>query len=221
MPLLPPGSTFTLTFSGSSNTFYIDDVTFQYVTDPWERPEFSNEKLRNAKESNGAMPIIVETFGRLPIQLAITCTSSRARPLGPDTLSQLDSIKRKWSIRRYTFRSALCTSTAVDWLSDIATTHKRYLAALQAHIAKANSDISYTDLVSLQTDTIVSTLQSTGLTLTGAFLNGLTESNMLISDFQAIPSFEIPNATSGSDIYKTFSLTIENRVDSALSSTSS
>src|SRR5690242_8519248 len=101
MPILPRESLVTVISSGASSTLYADEVQYTFVTEPFDRVEFSNEKLRAAKTSNGAVPLIVTTFGGLPIQLGIVCTGDSPRPLTPDDANAAN-IKQRFNIDRFT-----------------------------------------------------------------------------------------------------------------------
>lgn len=184
---------------------YVDTVEYEFVVEPFDRVEYSNPKLRSAPTSSGAQPMIVNTFGNKPIQLASSCTGDSARPLIPDD-SNINSIKQQFNIDRYTISGSPSVAAQVDALYTVAKAHIKLLSKFQLHLEKANMELSYTALVAMQSETF-SYLTSTGLDMTGASLGG-TVSDVLITKFSPGVAYLI--SSSGSMI-KDWSMTVEVR----------
>lgn len=204
MPIAPGGS--TITFSGSAvATMYVDSVEYEFVVEPFERLEYSNSKLREAPTSSGAKPMIVTTFGNKPIQLASSCTGDSARPLTPDD-SNINSIKQQWNIQRYTLGGAATLSTAIDTIFSTAQDHSKRLSKFQLHLEKAQMDLSYSTLVTMQSETF-SYITATGLDVAGTSLGG-SLSDVLITEFRPGVLYTI---TSSGTLVHDWSMTLEVR----------
>lgn len=210
----PGASPITVSYSGGSASLYADDVLYTFVTEPFDRPEFSNEKLKAAPTTSGALPTIVYSFANTPLQLAASCAGDVPRPLNPDD-SNIDSIKWRFDIQRYTIKGAPSAAAEVDKLFTQAAIGIKLLAKFQAHLATANMPVSYTKLVSLQGDSFTY-LTSTGVSLSGDSIGG-TASNMLITECIPDVAYEVTTSGGGKLLLKSFSLVIENRIINALS----
>lgn len=202
MALSPRGSVIVFTIPAS---VYVDSVEYEFITEPFERQEYSNPKLRTAPTSSGATPMIVQTFGNKPIQLASACTGDSARPLIPDD-ANVNSIKQQFNIDRYTISGSPTPASAVDALYTAAKAHIKLLSKFQLHIEKASMELSYTALVAMQSETF-SYLTSTGLDVAGASLGGTIE-DILITRFS--PGVAFLTSSSGS-VIKDWSMTFEVR----------
>lgn len=208
MAILPRGS--KLNFTGAITAqVYIDSLEYQFEVQKFDRLEFSNEKLREAKTSSGATPLIVPTFGNKPIQLAVSCTGDSPRPLVPDD-ANLGNIKQKFNIRRYQIKGSPSLASEVDALYGLSVTHGQYLSFFDYQLAQAGMDISYNYMVGLQANNF-SYLVNSGLTMTGPALNGATETNMFISAFKAGVEYEVTLPTGQSLVLRSFEMTIEAR----------
>lgn len=213
MPILPSGSEITLTFSGSSADLIVDSVTYIPTSEFFDRNEFSNERLRQAKNTDGSAPTFITlAFGKIA-QLTSTCTSTTARPVTPDD-DNIDDIKKKFVIKRYIIKGASSLDWNVEVVKTFATQHKILLDRFQHHQQRVQMDISYDALVTLQAETF-SYLTSPGLTLSGTSVG--TQTQMLITDFSFDVDNEIPTPAL---ILKSWQLTLENRVIAAASATS-
>ena len=170
-----------LTFSGSASaTLYADTVTYEFDVQTFERQEFSNSRLRSAPTSTGAQPIIVQSFGNKPIQLAISCTGDSPRPLIPDD-ANINDIKKQFNIERYTIGGAPTYASDLASIYTVAQAHKKILSKFQLHIEKSSMELSYDALVAMQAETF-SYLTASGLDVSGASLPS-SLSDILIVDF--------------------------------------
>lgn len=204
MALFPTGS--TITFSGSADAvLYVDSVEYEFIVEPFERLEYSNSKLREAPTTSGAKPMIVNSFGNKPIQLASTCTGDSARPLTPDD-DNINNIKKQFNISRYTIGGAPTTASAIDTIYSTATDHAKRVSRFQLHLEKSNMELSYPALIALQAETF-SYLTASGLNVTGTALGGAI-SNVLITEFRPGVLYTI---TSSGNLIKGWSMTFETR----------
>lgn len=182
MPVNPIGTLITFTNAASTSvSLYASEVTRTKIIEPFTRVEFSNDKLRGAKNDLGGLPMIVTTIANTPIQLSISCAGDSPRPLTPDSISNLNSINQKFVIDRFTMRGTPQDISSLEVVLAQAIDHENRLQKFVYHATKANSDISYNDLVALQSETF-SYLTSTGVSIAGNVLGG-TYTNMLIVSF--------------------------------------
>ena len=198
----PRGS--LITFSTPASV-YVDTVEYEFVVEPFDRLEYSNSKLRTAPTSSGAQPMIVNTFGNKPIQLASACTGDSARPLTPDD-SNINSIKQQFNIDRYTISGSPSLSSQVDAIYTVAKSHIKLLSKFQLHLEKAGMELSYTALVAMQSETF-SYLTATGVDLTGTSLGGTLE-DVLITKFSPGVAYLV---SSSGTIIKDWSMVVEVR----------
>ena len=213
MSILPSGSTVTFTLSGSSSELVVDSVNYTPTSEFFDRNEFSNDRLKQAKNSDGSSPIFITlAFGKIA-QLTSTCTSTTARPIVPDD-ANIDDIKKKFVIKRWTLKG----DTSLDWNTEVlktfATQHKILLDRFKHHQDRVGMDISYDALITLQAETF-SYLTTTGLTMTGNSVG--TQTDLLITEFSFDVDEEQP---SPSLILKSWNLTLENRVIASASASS-
>ncbi len=210
MSILPAGT--ALTFTGAATgQVYVDTLEYEFIVEPFDRSEFSNAKLRTAPTTSGATPMIVQSFGNRPIQLASTCVGDSPRPLSPDD-ANVNSIKQQFNIDRFTLIGVSTYGEAINNLYVLSKNHKNRISKFNLHIEKANMELSYSALIAMQSETF-SYLTSTGLSVSGPALEGGL-SNLLITEFS--PSVEYITTSSGL-MTKTWKMvfeirTISNRV---------
>lgn len=209
----PGASPITVSYSGGSASLYADEVIYSFVTEPFDRLEFSNDKLKAAPTTSGALPTVVYSFANTPLQLAASCAGDVPRPLNPDD-DNINSIKWRFDIQRYTIKGAASAAAEVDKLYTQAATHIKFLAKFQAHLVSAQLNVSYTKLVALQGDSFTY-LTTTGVSLAGDSIGG-TATNMLITECVPDVAYEVTTSGGGKLLLKKFSLTIENRIINAL-----
>lgn len=162
MPIRPAGS--LIYVAGVPAT--VREVKYTFDVEFFERVEFSNEKLRAAKNVDGSKSIFIDLFGGKVVQFASTCnTYNTVRPIGPDD-ANVDDIKKRWDIRKYSLSGDVNNTGSVQTLQAYHQVHKTYLTRFQAHIQQSGMDLSYTALVALQAETF-SYLTSTGLSIYG------------------------------------------------------
>ena len=190
MPVNPVGTLITFTDTASTSVnLYASEITRTKIIEPFTRVEFSNDRLRAVKNNLGGLPMIVNTVANTPIQIAITCAGDSPRPLTPDSISNLNSINQQFVTFRYTIRGMPQLVSDLNIVSNQALVHAGYLQKFQYHATKANSDISYNDLVSLQSVTF-SELTNTNVFLSGSALGG-TLTNVLIVSFDIDVTHEV------------------------------
>lgn len=184
----PLGS--VVSFGGTSLT--VEDVQFSFVSEFFDRVEFSHEKLRNAKNVDGSIPIFLPLFAGKVVQIMTTCnTFSTVRPITPDD-ADIDNIHKRWDIRLYSIKGLpnLASNVATVW--NTAQAHKVLLDRFQAHQAIANSDVSFQYLESVSQPETFSFITSTGYTISGPSLNQ-TETNTLIRSMTVSTAYQVPS----------------------------
>lgn len=210
MPIRPGGALLTLTYSSSSIPCYVNEVTRGFTIIDFDRNEFSNNRLRGAKNSLGGLPIIINNVANVPVQVNIACVGNDSRPLTPDD-SNVASIKQRFNIKRYTVRSAPMDADACDQIYQIAQVHQKLLDQFQLYLEESSSmDLSYDFLVALQAQTF-SYLTTTDLTMSGDCVKG-TFTNMLITDFNYDTDIQVTQRDGSKLLLRSFTMTIENRV---------
>lgn len=207
MAIAPNESLVTFILAGASSILYVDEVGYSFVNEPFDRVEFSNDKLRAATTAAGATPLIQTNWTGQRIQLGIVCTGDSPRPLNSDD-SNASNIKQRFNIERFTLNGAVSLASEVDEVRIIAEAHQKLLSKFQYHIAKGGMDISYLGLVAMQAETF-SYLTSTGLTVTGPAIG--TGTNMLLSSFSTDVAYEVSLPTSGSLVLQKWSAVVESR----------
>ena len=216
MSLNPIGSSITITDGVSATaTLIVEAITYQTVFEPFDRVEYDNQRLAGVPTACGEKRLLGANLAGKPYQIVYGCSDQQAVPLIPNSEAIFDQVKKKFKIKRYTITGAFCESQEVNDLYDIASDHQNLLAQFQGYQARSTGDISYTDLYALRSLTF-SYLTATGITMSGTALDA-TETNMLITNMSAEIVLSIPTATPGvNEFYKTFNITIENRVIEAL-----
>jgi hypothetical protein len=192
----------------------VDELSYTFLRQNFDRLEFSNVKLKEAPTSTGALPLIVTAFGGQLIQLASTCTNDSPRPLGPDD-ANIGNIKQCFNITRYTLRGAANTETDIGNLFQIWNYHCDLLNAFDLYLQELNMFVSYSFLVDTLQPLDFSYLTTTGVSMAGPALFQ-TENNLLISSFTGgvIYESQVPGG-SNSTVLQDFEMVIENRVISS------
>lgn len=205
----PIGSSITIASGMNTYTLFVDSIDTTFTSEFFDRPEFSNDRLRQAKYSDGALPLIVTLFGGIPIQVLTTCGGSRTpRVLVPDD-ANVDTIKKRFDIKRYTMKGLASIASTVDSVYTISQAHKILLDRFQAHQNQVGMDISDTALLALRSETF-SYLTSTSISLSGNPI-ATTETNVLIRSFDMDVEFEIPgdDDDDSSTLYKGWNAVID------------
>ena len=193
MPILPTGTLITFTNAASTSVnLYASEISRAKVIEPFQRVEFSNNRLRTVKNSLGGEAMIVKTIANTPIQVGIACTGDSPRPLTPDSIANLNAINQKFVIDRLTFSGVPTPIANLEVVLAQAIDHENRLQKFQYHLTKGNSDISYTDLVALQAETF-SDLTTTGVSVAGNALGG-TYTNVLIEAFSIDMAYSVVQA---------------------------
>lgn len=216
MAIFPSGSqaTFTWSSGASSAVVYLEEVSMSMVIEPFQRMEYSNERLRSVKNVNGGLPKIVTSITNTPLQLDVSCSGDVPRPLGPDSLANINNINQRFNIQRYTLKGSASRHSEIIKLYNLAVQHQKLLNNFQLHLYKGSSaDISIGDLQALQAENF-SYLTNTGLSLASDAING-TATQMLISEFAMSVAYEVTLADSSKLLLQEWTMTIENRTISS------
>ncbi len=209
MAIRPTGAPLTFTNSASSIPVFASEVSREFVVLDFDRNEFSNNRLRSAKNLLGGLPIILNNIANIPVQVNYSCASDDARPLGPDD-ANIASIKQRFNIQKFNITSTPVPYIYADQLFSIAQTHKTLLDKFTLYQEESSQmDLSYDFLVALQAETF-SYLTTTSLSMTGDCLGG-TVANLLISEFRYDTDISVTNADGSKSLFRTFSMTVENR----------
>lgn len=214
MSINPAGA--TLVIAGA--TLIVDTLSESYTFEPFDRLEFSNEKLRNAKTLCGEKRLLGETASGKPYQIVFDCMSDKtAVPLGPNSDTTFAQMKQKWKIRRWQATGAISENSNVSTLLTTAASHQVLLGNFQYYLARASGDIPYASLVALQSETFTY-LTATGVSASGTALGG-TISNVLITSATGNTELVIPTNSAGTthDYYRSWSVTFEQRTLHSLS----
>lgn len=188
----------------------VQGATYSPLFEPFDRPEYDNNRLREAKNTCGAGRLVGRTATDTPYLMTFDCGDPQTVPLWPNNSTTTASAKQKFKIKRYNFTGALSAEVDVDALYALAESHQVLLARFEFYKAKVNSDIDYTTLFALRSETF-SYLTATGITIAGTSIDA-TETDMLITSFTAEVLLSIPTSTPGvSELWKSFSLQIEHR----------
>lgn len=206
--MFPTGSLITFV-PGASYSLYADTVEREFIIEKFDRLENSNVKRREAPTTTGAKPLLGTTFGGKPIQLASTCTGDVIRPLGPDD-DNINTIKRRFNITRYTIAGAPSYATQVDAIHALAIVHAQKLDRFDLHLEKLQMELSITKIETLRSETF-SFLLTTGLNLTGISIGG-TLTSALIYRFTSSPAYLI---SSSGALVKDWTAVVDIRTDTA------
>ena len=208
MALRPGSAQLTYTSAAGSSILYVDEVVKSVLVEPFTRVEFSNDKLRSAKNDLGGQAIITTTIANTPIQVNISCTGDSPRPLTPDSLANLNSINQRLNITRFTIRGASCPVSSLVPLTTQAFGDSKLLLKFQYHQTQANSDISYNDLVGLQAETF-SYLTGTTTALAGNCLGG-TASSLIVRSYSEDVVTSVTQADGSQLLMASFSAVFDN-----------
>lgn len=203
MPILPRGAIITLSQTSPSvvsSNVLVNEIRYRNDIVLFDRPEFSNDRLRQAKNTDGSVPIFQQLQGGRVAQFMPACGSANTvRPLGPDD-ANIDNIFRRMVIKRYELVGLPSSPTEIDKIFAIAKSHKILKARFDAHQAKARADVSYNFLIALQAETF-SFMTATSLSMASLALGVYNpETNMLITDFQPGVEYSVPNEEAGTSV---------------------
>lgn len=216
MSLNPAGATLLLTISPCSldSTLIVESLSYAPSFEEFDRMEYDNERLRTAKTLCGQRRLITENLAGTPIQIVTSCGDATPVPLGPNSDSNFNNVKKRWDIKRYIITGATSEAEEVNTLYTIAADHQSRLARFKHYLARSGQgDTPYETLIALQSETF-SYLTSTGLTMYGTSMEDV-ETNMLITSLSIENTLAIPTSTTP-EFFKTFQLTVERRVLSNL-----
>lgn len=182
MALNPQGRYVTFTLGASSAVLFLAAADFEKITEPLKRVEMTHAKQREAKETDGTKPIFVDLIFGVPCQILSTgSVITTPRALTPED-SALDTIYQKLYITRFNFQGTLSNSSDIGTIYNIAQTHRIYQDRFDAYKAFASEDVSFSELLALQTQTFAY-LTTTNLTCAGTTFGTLN--NMFIRSFKA------------------------------------
>lgn len=208
MALRPGSAQLTFTSAAGSSILYVDEVVKSVLVEPFTRVEFSNNKLRSAKNDLGGQAIITTTIANTPVQVNISCTGDSPRPPTPDSFANLNSINQRLNITRFTIRGASCPAAALSPLAVQAFGDSKLLLKFQYHQTQANSDISYNNLVTLQAETF-SYLTSTTTSLAGNCIGG-TASSLIVRSYSEDVITSVTQADGSQLLMASFSAVFDN-----------
>jgi hypothetical protein len=218
MALNPAGSTLLLTIPACSlsATLIVESLSYAPSFEEFDRMEFDNERLRSARNLCGQKRQIIENLAGTPIQIVTSCGDTTQVPLGPNSDTNFNNIKKRFDVLRFEIQGATSEAEDVNTLYTVARDHQARLARFKHYLARSSGgDTPYETLIALQSETF-SYLTSTGMTIAGTSLEN-SESNMLITSLNIENTLSIPTGTPGvHEFYKTFKVTIEQRVISNL-----
>lgn len=211
MPIRPLGSLLTFTANASSIVTYVNEVSREFDIIDFDRQEFSNVRLRSAKNLLGGDPIIVRNIANIPYQVSYVCANDDIRPLVPDD-SNIANIKQRFNIQRYQIRSDLLPYGIGDQLESIYIAHRKLLDAFTLYQEESSQmELSYDFLISLQAQTFsYLTSPTPTLSMTGNCIGG-SISNLLMTAFSYSAEIEVKNADGTSSLLRSFSMIVENR----------
>ena len=188
--ILPSGSYITLSHSSSSVTLYVKSVTHEWDSQPITFNEWVKEKMKSAPEVSGRMPIFGQLLSGDPIQF-IYGSGTTSRDLTPDD-GNLTSIYQKFFISRYTMEGDMSATSYVNYLDQMAESHKSYMDQFEAFRNYAGANVSITELVNLQS-VAYTNITSTGVSITPSASFIPTLSNVFVRSFDADLARNIPN----------------------------
>lgn len=219
MSIVPEGSPITFTAASPAPTITanvaVNEIVRRTIAPRFKRNEFSHQRLAGAKNVDGSTPVIYMSAGNLPMQFYTNCNDNETeRPLTPDD-DDLDLIYKRFNTRRYEVRGAISLASEVEKLAQVAQYHAVLLARFDDHQEKAaNADISYDELVDMQSETF-SYLTTTNVTMTGNALSTYSPvSHLIIVDFNLSVEQEDPldvNETT-SEVLDSWTMVLERRV---------
>jgi hypothetical protein len=215
MPIKPPGSPFAMVMPGGTAYLTINDFTYERTFLPFTRSEFLTDRLRQAKNVDGSMPVYYTGSGGRVFQFEDTCNSAynTTRPLVPDD-SYVDNIYNRFDRLQFVVTGDACDQATVDLVGSAAGNHQILLAEFEAHQEIAKGDFSYTFLVNLQDETFsYLTTGSSLVQFVGASAGGFSgTSNVLITRFVSQAEYENPiYGTGTSEVLSSFRLEMEVR----------
>lgn len=218
MALIDYDSFISFTKSGASADGYVSNIEITFFCETFDRAEYRNERLNQAPTLSGAQPQYATNLAGQIIQQGITCTGDSARPIGADD-NNLDNIKRKFNVTRYTVTGALSTKANVDQLQVWAIDHqKQWTATFKRHQEiVSNEKISYGALLNFQNNTFTA-ITTTGISVTGIPLGGVWINNIYINSFKQGIERAFKNSAGTIEIYKTFVMEFDVRTYAAASS---
>lgn len=178
-----PGSPIlvTLTASSISTTIYADDVSYSIETRKFQRKEFSNTFLATLAESDGSEPVTIKNATNKTIQINFSCGNYTPRDYTPDD-ANLSQILQRMIVKTYSIKGGPTAPSSIDQLFNISLDHEKRYDRFDAYLDALSQKISVGLATSFQNDNFTY-LTSTGLTLTGALMDGGSETNCLIRKF--------------------------------------
>lgn len=217
MAILPAGSSLNFMISASSINvdLIVDDAPWSFVIDEFDRDEYKHEKLKNAQNEDGSRAGFQTNIDGKEIQIESVCAESPARDTRPDD-SALDDIMKRWDIKEYRIKGAASSPTAVNTIYNVFLDHRKRLNRFNYYRGRLNQNISVQLLTELQGEDF-SYLYNTGLTITGAATDNVSETNCLITAFD--PGVLHENTRTGAITTMSWSATIQIRTLNNMSAT--
>jgi hypothetical protein len=193
---IKPGQSL-VSFSGTASAaVYCDEISVEVLYTNFDRLSFTNERLKAAPADDGSLPIITTNLAGSPLQIATICNNVGVRPLGPNSVAQLENAKQKMTITRYTLSAKASLTTGINSLLDVAVTHTHLLSLFDfQNYLENQANISYSELLTQQGGNY-NYLTASGLNMVGNALLG-TISNVLIRSIKAPVDYEFQEVPSG------------------------
>lgn len=217
MSINPTGAALTV----DGNALIIADHKKSQITEPFDRLEYSYNRLKSAPNDLGQKALQATLLGNTPAQIVIGSISfQQTLVLKPDvtsTSSNFQNFKKKFNITRYEITGGASLNDNVNAVQVIAKNHAQQLSKFQAYLQKSASlDTSYEELLALQSENF-SYLTTTGISAVGNIMEG-TVTNVLITSFTPSIEYEelLNEAGDDYDLLKSFSMTLEVRTITSL-----
>lgn len=217
--MLPEGALLTFSHAGSSISadVVVQNLTYSAGYIPFERMEYNNQTLAQARTACGEGRIIISLLGGKQAQVITDCGDTNTVPLVPNSDTTFNQVYKRFNFTRYSLQGALSEAAEVNLLYQLAQNHQTQLARFDAYLKRLASDTPYEALIALQSETF-SYLTTSGVTASGSALESPVN-NVLITAINVNNELSIPNSSSSYDFYKTYDITFETRSISNLIAT--
>ena len=211
MSIKPQGSTLSWTTGAGTCVTTVLDCKCDYNYEFFQRMEFNHERLQQALETSGASAVFDYLLGGFKSQYLSLCSpGTTVRPITPDD-SDYNNEYKAFQIKKYDIIGDDNETADVQLLYAAYIASKTLLQEFENHQQAARSNISITDLIAMQSDSL-SYLTSTANSVAGSLLQGTSsESNILITRFQPSVEFAIEQEDSSFDVMQSFVAEIQVR----------
>lgn len=222
MPIKPGYSPIILTDTATGGSpaypLFIDALRMTEDSQPFQRVEYSNQLLRGAPEADGSLPTYDQLIGGKIVQIRNPqCNWVNVRSTATDDLL-LDSVYRRWDIRRWEIQGAPSNPTNVQNSFLLHRRHKALLNLFDFHQQVARGYVSWTYLTATLQAATFTSIQNTGISFSGQALGTgvpYLVHNVLVVSFVPDVDAEVPlnSSANSSLIQRSFSMVLEQRMD--------